>query len=60
MEIKLEFDTQKATKAAVAITTTYWLCCVSKQANDNNLPIVNAFAIIILIVILYGPCLMQK
>ena len=56
MEIKLELDTKKASKAAVAIATSYGLCHVSKRLEHPQLAAANAIAVIIVIAILYGPC----
>jgi hypothetical protein len=55
MEIKFELDTKKATKAAVAMATSYGLCRVSKLTGHFPLAAVNAIALIIIIAILYGP-----
>jgi hypothetical protein len=55
MEIKLELDTGKESKAVVAIAAAYGICRVSA---DNEYPqpaTANAIAIIIIIAILYGP-----
>ncbi len=54
MEIKLELDTNKALKAAVAIATTYGLCRVSEGTKYPQLAAANAIALIIVIAILYG------
>jgi hypothetical protein len=54
MEIKLELDTNKASKAAFAIITAYGLCRVSEGTKYPQLAAANAIALIILIVILYG------
>ena len=56
MEIKLELDTEKALKAAVAITATYGLCRVSIDTKYPQLAVANAIALIVIIAILYGPC----
>jgi hypothetical protein len=56
MEIKLELDTKKASKAAVAIATSYGLCHVSERLEHPQLAAANAIAVIIVIAILYGPC----
>jgi hypothetical protein len=37
MEIKFELDTKKAAKAAVAIVTSYSLCCISEHSNYPQL-----------------------
>jgi hypothetical protein len=55
MEIKLELDTDKASKATVAITTAYGLCRVSEGTKYPQLAAANAIALIIVIAILYGP-----
>jgi hypothetical protein len=55
MEIKFELDTEKALKAAVAITAAYGLCHVSVDTRYPQLATANAIAIIIIIAILYGP-----
>ena len=56
MEIKFELDTEKAAKAAVAIATSYGLCRVFELTGLFTLAAVNAFALIIIIAILYGLC----
>ena len=56
MEITFERDTEKAAKAAVAIATSYGLCCISGLMGHFTLAGVNAFALIIIIAILYRPC----
>ncbi len=48
-------DTEKASKAAVAITAAYGLCRVSVDTGFPQLAAANAIAIIIIIAILYGP-----
>ncbi len=48
MEIKIELDTEKTAKAAVAIASAYGLCRVSQFAAAN------AIALIIIVGILYG------
>jgi hypothetical protein len=55
MEIKFELDTEKATCAAVAIAAVYALCRVSEHSDSPQLAAVNAIALIVIIVILYGP-----
>ncbi len=57
MEIKLEVDTEKTAKAAVAIAAAYGLCRVSEGTKSNQLAAVNALALIVIIAIIYGPCL---
>jgi hypothetical protein len=54
MEIKLKLDTDKASKAAVAIATVYGLCHVSESTEYPQLTAANAIALIIVIAILYG------
>ncbi len=56
MEIKLKLDTKKAFKA-VPIATSYGLCCFSKCSEHPQLAAANAIAVIIVVIILYGPCL---
>ena len=56
MEIKLELDTEKTAKAAVAIAAAYGLCRVSESTDFPQLAAANAFALIIIIAILYSPC----
>ena len=55
MEIKFELDTERALKAAVIIAAAYGLCHVSEYTKYPQLAAVNAIAISIIIVILYGP-----
>jgi hypothetical protein len=55
MEIKLELDTKKNAKAAVAIASAYGLCQVSETTNFPQLAAANAIALIIIVAILYGP-----
>ncbi len=55
MEIKLELDTEKTSKAAVAIAAAYGLCRVSEGTKSNQLAAVNALALIIIVAIIYGP-----
>jgi hypothetical protein len=55
MEIKLELDTKKASKAAVAIAATYRLCRVSEGTKSPQLAAANALALIVIVTILYGP-----
>jgi hypothetical protein len=54
MEIRLKLDTNKASKAAVAIATVYGLCRVSKGTKYPQLAAANTIALIIVIAILYG------
>ncbi len=55
MEIKLELDTDKTAKAAVAIAAAYALCRVSHSTDSPQLAAANAFALIVIVAILYGP-----
>ncbi len=55
MEIKLELDTKKTAKAAVAIAAAYGLCRVSEGTKSNQLAAVNALALIVIVAIIYGP-----
>ena len=55
MEIKLELDTKKTAKAAVAIASAYGLCRVSQSTDFPQLAAANALALIIIVAILYGP-----
>ncbi len=55
MEIKLELDTEKTAKAAVAIASAYGLCRVSQSTDFPQLAAANALALIIIVAILYGP-----
>ena len=55
MEIKFKLDTEKATRAAVAIAAAYTLCHVSKHSDSPQLAAANAIALIIIIAILYSP-----
>jgi hypothetical protein len=56
MEIKLELDTDKASKATVAITAAYGLWRVSADTEYTQLAAANTIALIVIITILYGPC----
>ena len=60
MEIKLERDTEKTAKAAIAIASAYGLCRVSESTKFPQLTAANAIALIIIVPILYGPCLAPK
>ena len=60
MEIKLELDTEKTVKATVAIACAYRLARVSKATKSPQLTAANALALIIIVAILYGPCLAPK
>jgi hypothetical protein len=55
MEIKFELDTEKASKAAVAIATAHALSRVSLASESPKLAIANAVATIIIVAILYCP-----
>jgi hypothetical protein len=55
MEIKLELDSEKALKAAIAIAAMYGLCRVSKGTKSPQLATANALPLISIIAILYGP-----
>ena len=55
MEIKLELDTEKTAKAAVAIAAAYGLSRVSERAANPQLAAANALALIVIVAILYGP-----
>ena len=55
MEIKIELDTEKELKAAVAIAAAYGLCRVSTDTKYPQLATANAIALIVIIAILYGP-----
>ena len=60
MENKLELDTEKTVKAAVAIAAAYGLCCVSKGTKSHQLATANALALIVIVAIIYGPRLVPK
>ena len=55
MEIKLKLDTKKPAKATLAIAASYRLCRVSESTKIPQLAAANAFALIIIVAILYGP-----
>jgi hypothetical protein len=55
MEIKFEFDTEKAAKATVAIAASYRHGQVSKGTKYPQLASANAISLIAIIAILYGP-----
>jgi hypothetical protein len=57
MKIKSKLDTKKATRAAVAIAATHELCHVSSGTKFPQHAAANSLALIIIIMILYGPCL---
>ncbi len=44
----------------MAIATAYRLCCVSKGTKFPQLAAANALVLIVIIVILYGPCQVPK
>ena len=52
MEIKLELDTEKTAKAAVAIAAAYGLCRVSESTDFPQLAAANALALIVIVAIL--------
>ena len=54
METKFELDTDKAARAAVAITASYGLGRVSEGTKYPQLAFANAIALIIIITILYS------
>jgi hypothetical protein len=56
MEIKFELDTKKATCTTMAIAAAYALCHVSKHSNSPQLATANVITLIVIIMILYGPC----
>ncbi len=60
MKIKLELDSEKASKAAVAIIATYKLCHVSEGTKSPHLATANALVLIVIIMILYGPLPVPK
>jgi hypothetical protein len=60
MKIKLKLDTKKFAKAAVAIAAAYGLCCVFEGTKSNQLAAVNALALIVIVGIIYGPCLVPR
>ncbi len=55
MEIKLELDTDKTARTAVAIAAAYMLCRVSEHSKYPQHAAANAIALIIIITILSGP-----
>jgi hypothetical protein len=57
MEIKFKLDTNKAAKAAAAIATAHTFSRVSLATDSPSLAAANALVTIIVIGILYGPCL---
>jgi hypothetical protein len=54
MEIKFEFDTNKAARATVAIVASYALGWVSEGTKYPQLAFANSIALIIIITILYS------
>ena len=54
MEIKFELDTDKATRATVAIVASYGLGRVFEGTEYPQLAFANTIALIIIIAILYG------
>jgi hypothetical protein len=60
MEIKLELDTKKASKAAFAIAAAYGLCRVSEGTKSPQLVAANALALIVIVMIFYGPARSPK
>jgi hypothetical protein len=60
IEIKLELDTKKPAKAALAIAAAYGLCRVSEGTKSNQLAATNALTLIIIITIIYGPHLVPQ
>ena len=56
MEIKLKLDTEKTAKAAVAIAAAFGLSRVSERTANPQLAAANAFALIVIVAIIYGPC----
>jgi hypothetical protein len=55
MEVKFKLDTNKVSKATVAIAAAYGLCHVSKGTKFPQLAATKALALIVIIAILYGP-----
>jgi hypothetical protein len=55
IEIKFKLDTEKASKALVAIAATHGLHKVSKASDCPQLAAANALSLIVIITILYGP-----
>ena len=55
MEIKFKLDTEKASKAAVAIVTAHTLSRLSLPMDLPQLTAANTLATIIIIAILYSP-----
>jgi hypothetical protein len=57
---KPKLDTKKAAKATVAVTAFYGFCLVSEGTEYPQLTVAIAIALIVIIVILYGPRLAPK
>jgi hypothetical protein len=55
MESKLKLDTEKASKATVAITAAYGLYRVSADTKYPHLAAANTITFIVIITILHGP-----
>ena len=53
MELKIELDTKKSTKAAVAIVTVHELSRISLATDSPQLAATNALVTIVIIAILY-------
>jgi hypothetical protein len=60
MEIKLELDTEKTVKGAVAIAAAYGLCRVFEGTKSNQPAAANALALIVIVAIIYRPCLVPR
>jgi hypothetical protein len=60
MAIKFKLDTEKASKATVAIVASYGLRQVSKGTKYLQLAFANAIALIAIIAIVYGPHLAPR
>jgi hypothetical protein len=60
METKFELDTQKASKATVAVAAAYGLGRVFKGTKCSQLAAGNAISLTVIIVVLYGPRLALK
>jgi hypothetical protein len=56
MEIKFKLDTEKVSKATVAITASYGLGQVSEGTKYPQIAFANAIALIPIIAILYSSC----
>jgi hypothetical protein len=55
IDIKLKLDTEKASKAAMAIAAAYELCKVSSDNKYPQLTVANVIALTVIIAILYDP-----